>query len=258
MKKLLSGILLVMTATSCIQSSVIVGSGKEAKGTFKVSLGYTELSVSSGIVVELVPSLTGEGSITADEEVLDYVSIVEEGGRVKISYEPSVSIHSDIETVVTMPLGSALARLDVSSAAKVTSARRLMFASMEIDCSSAGAVELDMDAQELVLDITSAATFEGNVVVQRLEADMDSTGKCTIEGSADYCDIENDNASSFNGAGLLCRRVDARAASGASIEISATDELDARAVSGGSVRYKGSPVIVRHDTSSGGSIRQIN
>jgi hypothetical protein len=258
MKKLLSGMLFAVIATSCIQSSVIVGSGREAKGAFKVSLDYTELSVSSGIVVEFIPSLTGEGTITADEEVLDYVSIVEEGRRVKISYEPSISVHSDIETVVSMPFGQALALLDVSSAAKVTSADRLRFSSVEIDCSSAGTVALDMDAQELVLDITSAASFKGNLVVQRLEADMGSAGKCTVEGSADYCRVENGSASSFRGAGLLCRRADARASSGASIEISATDELDARASSGGSVRYKGSPSIVKHNTSSGGSVRNIN
>ncbi len=249
---------MVMIAASCIQSSVIRGSGREAKGVFEVSSDYTELSVSSGIVVQLVPSLTGEGSITADEEVLEYVSIVEERGKVKISYEPFISVQSDIKTVVSMPLSSALTRLDVSSVARVSSGHRVLCSSMEIDCSSAGEVDLDMDAQELVLDLTSAASFTGNVVVQTLEADLGSAARCDIEGSAGYCHAESGSAANFHGAGLVCRRAEVRASSGGYIEISATDELDARASSGGSVRYKGSPAIVRHDTSSGGSIRQID
>jgi hypothetical protein len=248
----------MVIAASCIQTSVIRGNGKEAKGDFDMSLDYTELSVSSGIEVKLIPSLTGKGFITADEEVLDFVSIVEEDGRVKISYEPFVSVNSDVKTVVSMPLSSELARLDVSSAARVSSDSRVRFSSMEVDCSSAGVVDLDMDAHELSVDISSAASFEGNVVVQNLTVDMGSASKCTIEGSAEYCDVESGSAASFRGENLVCRRADAEASSGGNVEISATEELDAEATSGGSVRYKGSPAIVRRDTSSGGSIREIN
>ncbi len=219
---------------------------------------YTSLSVSGGIAVELISSLTGEGSITADEEVLEYVSIVEERGKVKISYEPFISVQSDIKTVVSLPLSPVLTRMDVSSAARVTSEHRVLCSSIEIDCSSAGAVELDLDAQKLVLDLTSAASFAGNVVVQTLEADLDSAAKCDIEGSAGYCSAESSSAANFQGVGLLCRRAEVDASSGGGIEISIVDELDAEASSGGSVRYKGSPAIVRRSISSGGSIRPID
>jgi hypothetical protein len=42
------------------------------------------------------------------------------------------------------------------------------------------------------------------------------------------------------------------------VEIAATEELTAGASSGGSVRYRGGPAIIRRDTSSGGSIRQVD
>ena len=258
MKKLASLAALVMILASCVPSSVIHGSGREARGAFDISLNYTALEVSSGIVVEFVRSESGEGFITADEEVLEYVSIVQNGGHVKVSYEPFVSVQSPVKTVVTMPLSDRLTRLDASSAARVTSARRLLCSSMEIDISSAAEVELDMDAQALTLEISSSASFAGNVAVQNLEVEMSSASKCNIEGSADYCEVEATSAAKFDGAGFVCRRVEADASSAAGIEISVTEELDGSASSGGSVRYKGSPAIVRQGQSSGGSVRQIN
>ncbi len=259
MKKLLFGAviaLMVTSCVSCIPSSVIHGSGREAHGEFDVMPNYTELSVSSGIVVELVDSPAGEGYITADERALDYVAIVQDGGRVKISYEPFISVHSDITTVVTIPASDALTRIDASSAAKVRAQRRLLGSSMEVDCSSAAVVDLDMDVRELSIDLSSAASFSGNVVVQNLEVEVNSAARCDIRGSADHCDVETSSAAGFRGFDLVCRRASAEASSGGSIEISATEELDAEASSGGSVRYKGSPAVVRRHTSSGGSIHQ--
>lgn len=257
MKKLLFGMAIAAVAASCIQTSVIRGSGHQAQGAFDVSTNYTSLSVSSGITVELVHSDTGEGFITADEEVLEHVSIVEEGGRVKVSYVPFISVHSDVKTVVTMPLSSALERIEASAAGRVTSARRLLPTSMRVDVSSAAEVEVDMDAQELFLDLTGGASFDGNVVAQNLEVKMNSAAKCDIEGSADYCNAKSGSGSNFRGFALVCRKAVADASNGGTVEISATEELDARASGGGAVRYKGTPAIVKHDTSSGGSIREI-
>ncbi len=257
MKKLLVGMVLAMVSTSCIPSSVIRGSGHEAKGTFDISLAYTALTVSSGITVEFVDSETGTGFITADEEVLEHVSIIEEGGTVKVSYEPFITVQSKIKTVVTMPLSENLSRLDVSSAGRVVSSTRVMASTMEIECSSAGEVEIDIDAAEISLDLSSAASFSGNVVAGTLKAELTSAAKCRIEGSADYSSVEASSAGLFQGFDLVSRRARAEASSAGSVEISATEELDASASSGGSVRYSGAPAITRRDTSSGGSVREI-
>lgn len=246
-----------MILVSCISSGVITGSGREAKGTFDITPGYTELAVSNGIVVEFVPSLNGEGFITADEEVMPYVSIVEEKGRVKVSYEPFVTVQSNIETVVTIPVSDRLGRLDVSSAGRVTSARRLLCSTLEIECTSAAVVEADVDAGDVTMDLASAARFEGNVIVRNLEVELSSASNCNTTGSADFCTVEASSAANFRGAELECRRADISASSAAKIEITAIGELDAKASSGAVVRYKGSPVMVRRNTSSGGSIREL-
>ncbi len=244
-------------AVSCIPSSVIRGSGREANGTFDISPDYTSLDVSSGIVVELVDSLTTRGFITADEDVLDHVMIVREGGRVKVSYEPLVSVHSDITTVVKMPLSALLEEVDASSAARVVSTGRLLCGSLDIECSSAATVDLDIDGGELSIELSSAASFSGNVAVRSLEVDMSSASHCNIDGSADTGEVEANSAAAFRGLALVCGRADVEASSGGIVEISATNELNAGASSGGRVEYKGTPSIMRREQSSGGSIREV-
>ena len=261
MKKLMFGavvaVMMSMALGSCISQSVIRGSGREAKGEFDISLGYTSLTVSHGITVELVASEVGRGFITADEEVLEYVSIVEEGGRVKVSYEPSfISVQSKIKTVVTMPLGERLSRLDVSSAARIVSDGRLPGTSIEIEASSAGEIEAGIDAVDVSIDLSSAASFSGNVVADELVVEVTSAARCDIAGSVDHCVVDVSSAGDVRGADLVCRKAEVDASSAGKAEIAATEELSAKASSGGAIRYSGAPSIVRRDTSSGGSVRE--
>jgi hypothetical protein len=258
MKKLLFCIALAMAAISCIPSSVIRGSGRQATGEFDITPGYTSLEVSSGITVELVRSATSTGSITADDQVIEHVSIVEDGGRVKVSYEPFITVQSKVATVVTMPLSENLSRLDVSSAAKVVSAERLRASTMEIEGSSAAGIELDIDSGSVSFDLSSAAGFSGNVVVQTLDAELNSASSCSIKGSVSYGTVNVSSAANFRGLDLVCARAVVDASSAGNVEISATEELTASASSGGSVRYRGTPSILRRDTSSGGSVREMD
>ncbi len=257
MKKFLFGAAFAMLLASCISQSVIRGSGREARGTFDISLDYTTLVVSSGITVELVRSETGTGFITADEEVLEHVSIVQEGGRVKVSYEPFITVQSKIETVVTMPLGESLSRLDVSSAGRIVSDERLPGTSISIECTSAGTVETDIDAADVSMDLSSAAGFSGNIVAGTFKVEVTSAAKCSVAGSADHLMANVSSAGNFRGLDLVCRRAEVDASSAGSVEIAATEEFTASASSGGSVRYRGTPSIIRRDTSSGGSVREI-
>ncbi|MDR2912324.1 MAG: DUF2807 domain-containing protein [Alistipes sp.] len=292
MKKLLLGIALIGmigVVSSCVESTVIRGNGRVARGAFDISADYTALEVSNGILVEfLAPvsegvsgagaaegavleasagsvsgtvsgSVSGlvEGVIVADEEVLEHVAIVEEDGVVKVSYEPFVSVRADVKTVVTMPLSRALVRLDAESAGRIVSEVRIVAGELSVECSSAGEVELDIDAERLAVELDSAANFRGNLSVRNLFVEMDSASRCAVDGRADYLEVEADSAANFRGIGLVCGRVDADASSAGDVEVTVTEELNARASSGGAVRYKGGPVVVRRESSSGGVVREI-
>ncbi len=277
MKKILFGALLAAIAVSCIGSSVIKGSGKAAHGEFDISTNYTELSVSSGITVQLIESENGVGTITADEMVMDYVSITEKNGKVRVKYDPQVSVNSRVETVVTIPVSGSITRLEASSAAILKSDVRIETKSLSVESSSAAKIMLDINADELSVDVSSAAKcditgvcgtckisggsaakFTGAITTRECYADFGSAANCDIEGTADYCKVEAGSAADFNGYGFVCKKADVDASSAGSVKITATEELGVSVSSGASVKYKGEPRLTPHDVSSGGSLKKAD
>lgn len=258
MKKILLGILLVgATVMSCQGLDIIKGNGKVAHGEFDISGDYTGLSVSRGIIVELIEQEGLAGTITCDEKVLEYVAIIEKDGIVTVGYEPCVTVNSSVKTIVTMPLSSALSDIDASSAGSIKCDVKLSRAAMDIEVSSAARIELDVEAGELSVDVNSAAKFEGTVVAAEFDVELDSAARCSVAGNVDRCNIDVNSASNFNGYDLVCKSVDAEASSAGSIEVTATEDLNAEASSGASIRYKGSPRYMREDSSSGGSVKRV-
>ncbi len=249
----------VLIASSCIaQPYVIKGSGKVVKGEFDISLDYTSLSVQQGITVVMVPSEVGVGLISADEKVFDYVSIVENGGRVKVSYHPNLTLHSGERTVVTMPISTSLRWLEASSAGKIESDTVLEYPSLGMNLSSAAQIDVDVVAGEVDIELSSAAKFRGNVDAGALDVEMSSASGCDVSGRTDRLGAETSSASACRGYDLVSKVATVDASSAASVQLTVTDQLTANALSGASIRYKGSPKELHPDVSSGGSLKSVN
>lgn len=259
MKRFIFAAMFAILAASCIDSTVISGNGKSARGAFDLkNPNYTGLSVSSGITVILTTLSGGEGYITADEEVLKYVSITEEGGMVRVSYETGVSVRSRIETVVTVPISGSLASLRASSASKIACNERLQCSELDVNASSAAEIDIvELEAGGVEINLSSSAVMRGNVSARTLGIDVSSAAKCSVSGNVDSCEAGASSGAQIRSYGTVCRKVSADASSGGSIEITASEEMYADVSSGGSVRYKGTPMLVHREVSSGGVLRSV-
>ncbi len=248
-----------MVASSCIaQPYVIRGSGKVVKGEFDISLDYTSLSVQQGIPVVMVPSEVGVGLISADEKVFDYVSIVENAGKVKVSYQPNLTLHSGERTVVTMPISTSLRWLEASSAGKIESDTVLEYPSLGMDISSAAQIDVDVVADEVDMELSSAAKFRGNVDAGALDMEMSSAAGCEVSGRADHLDVDISSAAAFRGYDLVSKVATVDASSASQVQLTVTDQFTADASSGAAIKYKGTPRDLHPDVSSGGSLRQVD
>ena len=132
-----------------------------------------------------------------------------------------------------------LEKISVSSASNVFSDGTIKASSFEIDISSAGSVEVNLDVDKLTVDASSA-------------------GDAVLEGKANTLNVEVSSAGDVDAYRLDCSIVRAHANSGGSIKVSATKELDAHANSAGSIRYRGSPAKTNTDSNSGGSVKKSN
>ena len=130
-----------------------------------------------------------------------------------------------------------LEKISVSSAANVYSDGAIRAKSLQLGCSSAGSIELDLDVTNLDVNVSSAGDVTLKGRARELSIDVSSAGEL------DAYDLESDV-------------VNIQASSGASAKVSAVKELNANASSGADVRFKGNPSKSRTDSSSGGSVKK--
>jgi hypothetical protein len=130
-----------------------------------------------------------------------------------------------------------ISKLAASSAGNIYADEPLRTDNLEIQCSSAGNVEIAVDAGRVELSASSAGQIELKGKARSLTAEASSAGQI------DTYDLEVD-------------AVRADASSGGSVKVSVRSELNANASSGGSVRYRGNPGKSITNSSSGGSVKK--
>ncbi len=132
-----------------------------------------------------------------------------------------------------------LDKLSASSAGNIYSEGPLVANNLEISASSAGSIEVAIDAGEVEVSASSAADVE-------------------LKGKARRVTMEVSSAGEIEAYDLDALQVEAEASSAGSIKLSVKESLKAHAGSGGSIRYKGSPNRSNTNSSSGGSVKKTD
>lgn len=132
-----------------------------------------------------------------------------------------------------------LDKLSASSAGSIYSDGPLKANSMEISASSAGSIEVSIDAISAEVSASSAGDVE-------------------LKGNAGSISVDASSAGEIDAYDLEAERVEAEASSGGSVKVNVTQNLNAHASSGGSIRYRGNPDKSITNSSSGGSVKKSN
>lgn len=123
---------------------------------------------------------------------------------------------------------------------------------------SAGAgvkIEGRLKADRLAVELSSGAVLNGSIDADDLKVAQNSGSVVKINGNARVMDVDLSSGAMFRGYDMLTDKCSIGASSGGNAEITVNKELEAYASSGGNVRYKGTAVITKIKTSSGGSIK---
>lgn len=158
------------------------------------------------------------------------------GSYLKIHMRDGSYKNTDAKVYVTYV---KLDKLSASSAGSIFAEGAIKSGDMEISASSAGTIDVTVDAESLESSSSSAADIELKGRVKRLTADASSAGEI------DAYDLE-------------AEKVEAEASSGGSIKVNVTKDLVAHASSGGGIRYRGNPDKSITESSSGGSVKKSN
>ncbi len=195
---------------------------------------FERITVGQAISVELEKGNSEKAVVEVRGVDLDDVITEVRGSTLRIKMAEGRYRNLDVRVRVTY---KELSSVSVSSAADLYSRGIITADRFDIDVSSAGGVELQVDAQ-------------------KMEIEASSSGHAEVSGKAGDVEISASSAGSIRAFDLEADEVYARANSAGSVKITAKRSIDARASSGGSIRYRGNPDKEYTGSSSGGSVRR--
>lgn len=195
---------------------------------------FSGIKVAEGIDVYLKKgdreSVRVEVTGTKLENVVTEVS----GTYLKIHMDTGTRGRVQVSVYVTYV---KLNKLSASSAGNIFSEEPIRTDEMEMQCSSAGNIEVALEAGSLEVSASSAGQVEVRGKVKSLIADASSAAQINAY------DLEADKA-------------EVEASSAGSVKVHVLSAFDANASSGGSIRYRGNPGRSETNSSSGGSVKK--
>lgn len=214
---------------------ISVFSFAQDKETRKVG-AFDAISVGQSIEVKLIPGSKQEVIVEVDGTDLDNVITDASGGKLRIKMERGSYRNVDVKVTVTY---KELNALDISSSAKVFSEGVIKSSDFDLEVSSSGAADLELD-------------------VDKIDIDISSSGKAKLKGNAGDMDIEVNSSGKLYAFALQGKDVDVEANSSGKAEISLNGSLNAEANSSGKVIYKGDPTNVMADSNSSGKVTKAD
>ncbi len=238
MKKLFLSLFSVVSLTVFAQDNNVIADPnatvRSLNGSFKA------ISVSSGIDLYLTQGNEESIAVSAsDEKHMARFKTQIEDGTLKIYYDNKGVTWTSGENRKLKAYVSfkTLEKLQGSAGSEVT-------------------VKGSITAENLEMKFSSGSGFGGQVDANQLTVEQNSGSDINISGKAEKITIEVSSGASFKGYDLIVNYCDAKASSGASVNITINKELSAKANSGGGIRYKGSALIRDININSGGLVKK--
>lgn len=214
-----------------------------AETEFRLISGFSEISVNSGIDIDLRQGPEFEVEVEArdtDDVVTEVV-----GNTLRISKDTGWKWYSfgllslfarddAMKVTITLP---ELTRIRTAGGSDVRGQGRFTGRNLELRSSGGSNITLDLEYDSL---------------------DARSSGGSTmyLSGSANRGMLTSSGGSRQNNEGLALKDAELRSSGGSTMNVGVVEELQARASGGSNIRYEGDPLVRDIDESGGANVRR--
>lgn len=195
---------------------------------------FAGIRVSSGIDVYLTQGNKESIRVEADENLHEYIITEVKNGVLHVYSEANIRDAESKKAYVSM---KEINSVRTTSAGDVVGETPIKTDRLDLSASSAGNINLEIDAVEV-------------------EVDISSSGDITLKGEADILDANLSSAGDLNAFDLQVREADVSASSAGDADVNVSEKFNARASSAGDISYRGNPKFVDAHSSSAGSIHR--
>jgi len=213
---------------------VLIGSGNLETEEYAFA-NFTRVEISSAFVFEIGYSDSYSINVTADDNLIDYVQVSQDGETLKIRLGAAPSFRLvTLRASVTMP---RLNGLTVSGASRGTVSDFTPTEGLNITVSGASRVEGDFTAGDIGFDVSGASTVQ-------------------LEGSADDMVAVVSGACTFNLGDFTVNNADVNISGASTGTINLDGRLDANVSGASTLLYIGDPTMGTIDVSGYSTLRE--
>lgn len=254
LRKLVIGIAVLALAFLLTACDVTLGSGPVGSGVERASkretAAFSRVDLRGAADVSIVVGPARSVTVRGDDNLLDRVKTKVDGDTLVISTRRYRSkIGMSVEVSVPKLNGTEL------SGSGTIDAHNLSGASFAADLSGSGEIELDGQADELVLALSGSgeARLDG-VSAGAMRLSIRGSGEIDASGTTDSLEIEIPGSGAAYLDSLSAREVQADISGSGEVSLKATSSLKASISGSGAISYSGSPRQVIKDVSGSGII----
>ena len=232
-------LLSVILLSSCDQmfGKRVHGDG-HIKTESRAALEFNSIDVSGSIDVIIRQDSVRSIKVETDENLLEYVQVIDEGDKVVIHTERGFSLNptKGIKVYISSPLFKSLeasGACNYISENKISSPERISFG-----LSGSCDVKIELDAPQVYADLSGACNVQ-------------------LKGNTKDLKMEGSGSSDFKCMELLAENVDVDISGSGYAEVYASVKLDVSVSGSGDIKYKGNATVSQH-VSGSGSVQKVD
>jgi len=214
----------------------IHGNGNIKTETRPVS-HFSGVDVSGSIDVFVKTDSVSSVKVEADENLLEYIQIINDGDILRIHTENGFSLDPSGKIKVFVS-ASVLKSFDASGACNIYSENKINSPDMiNIGASGSCDVNLEVNTPKIVADLSGACNVE-------------------LKGETKDFSVEGSGSTGIKTMGLMAENVNVDISGSGDADVYAGAKLDVHVSGAGSVQYKGSPQV-NQSISGSGSVKKV-
>ena len=233
------GILTLLVISTHLNAQVftknIKGNGKLITENRSLS-DYDKIGVAGSFDVILVKGKEGAVSITADENLIEYIETEVKNGHLKIKQKKGYQLGSTKTIVITVSFEMVDA-ISLAGSGNVSSKDVLNSSDLDLNLAGSGTLDLPVSTKNL----TSQIAGSGNI---------------KLSGNSDVLNCEIAGSGNMEGSDLKATASHINIAGSGNVKIHAISEIHAKIVGSGDVIYTGNPTIEKSKSIGSGSIKK--
>jgi RNA polymerase sigma factor (sigma-70 family) len=197
------------------------GSGKSVTKEMKVT-DFSKVEAGAAFHVELVKGDGFSVKITADDNLIDEVSVVKDGSTLRLGLKPHNRSFQNSHWKATIAMPS--------------------LEGIRLDAASQGTIK-GFESKSFTANLGAASRLSGDIKAEKVTLAAQAASKLKLEGSAKNGALSADGASSLDLQDFVLAQAEVKLAGASKATINVTEKLDYNVSGASNLTYRGNPTI---------------